>query len=310
MTRAEVIAAIARRLARAGIDDPRREARLLLARGLGFGVEALIAEPHASLSRSELRKAAIVTRRRAAREPLSRIVARREFWSREFLIEPSVLDPRPASETLVEVGLTRVSAGVSARAGPCRVLDLGTGSGCLLLAVLSELPDAVGLGTDISFDALTLAKRNAVRLDLGRRALFAQADWLAGLAGGWDLILANPPYVESGAIAHLGPEVRCYDPLLALDGGADGLDCYRAIVPELSWALRPGGAAVLEVGAGQAAEVAAMLRAAGLSEVETSVDMQGHRRCLTAWRPKKNQASRKKNSWKGPQTPLVCGRCL
>ncbi len=308
MTRAELIAAIARRLARAGIEDPRREARLLLARGLGLGMEALIAEPRAPLSRSELRKAAMVTRRRAAREPLSRIIETREFWSREFLIDASVLDPRPASETLVEVGLAKVAARVSASPGPCRVLDLGTGSGCLLLAVLSELPGATGLGVDISFEALRIARRNAVRLGLDRRAFFVQANWLSGLDGGWDMILANPPYVESGAIARLAPEVSGYDPPLALDGGEDGLDCYRAIVPELRRALRPGGVVVFEVGAGQADALAGMLRTAGLSEVETYEDMQGHQRCVAARRPKKS-ALKEKNSWKGPQTPLIYGRC-
>jgi len=295
VTRAELLVGITRRLTQAGVESPHREARLILARGLGLGAAPLIAEPEARLSSAAVCKAEALARRRAAREPFSRILATREFWSLEITIDPSVLDPRPASETLVEAGLAKVAA----MGGLSRVLDLGTGSGCLLLALLSELPGATGLGTDISYDALTLAKRNACALGLARRAFFVQADWLTGIAGGWDLVLANPPYVERGAIAHLEPEVRHYDPSIALDGGADGLDHYRAIVPGLRQALRPGGVVAMEVGAGQADQVAAMLRAVGLDEVETARDLQGICRCVVARKPRKIRPWGKKTVGKG-----------
>ena len=191
---------------------------------------------------------------------MSHILGRREFWSLEFRVDGSVLDPRPDSETLVEAGL----AALARRDRPWRLLDLGTGSGCLLLALLSELPAATGLGIDRSPAALRIAADNADRLGLAARARFACGDWGAGVAGEFDLILCNPPYIPSDAIAGLAPEVALYEPRLALDGGPDGLACYRRLAPQLGPLAASGGTILLELGDGQADAVAGLMAGVGL----------------------------------------------
>ena len=281
MTRTELITLCAERFREAGLESPRRDARLLLAHALGVGVETLIADPHASLSESEIMSIESLAHRRIGREPVSRIVGKREFWSMDLELTPDVLDPRPESETLIEGIVRRLDD----RSRDYAILDLGTGSGCLLLALLAELPNARGTGLDISAGAIKTARQNAARLELSERVGFHQADWNRGLPGRWDIVISNPPYVKTAAIRSLQPEVREYDPVLALDGGHDGLKAYRAIVPQLAGALVPLGWAALEVGLRQARDVRAMLVAADLVNITALRDLAGISRALLAQMP-------------------------
>jgi release factor glutamine methyltransferase len=237
----------------AGIENPAREARLLLASALVCSMTDLLRDPAAQL---DLTLYEVLLGRRAAREPMAQIVGRQGFWSLDFLVSTATLIPRPDSETIVEAALALPS--------PARVLDLGTGTGCLLLSVLHERPAAFGVGVDLSLAAAALARRNADCLGLAARSAFLCGDWAEALNGRFDLILSNPPYIDGSAIAGLMPEIARYEPRLALNGGHDGLDCYRSIVRRLPALLAPGGAAVLELGIGQGSAVAALGRSAGL----------------------------------------------
>jgi release factor glutamine methyltransferase len=245
----------AARLTVVGIDNPRHEARLLLAHARGCTQGDLLREPSAIVQTAAYDA---LIERRAAHEPLAYIVGQREFWSLDFAVSPATLIPRPDSETVVEAAL-------AACATPKRVLDLGTGTGCLLLAVLHERPAAFGVGTDISRDAAGLAARNALSLGLADRAAFVCADWADPLSGAFDLILSNPPYIESNHIAELMPEVADHEPHSALDGGPDGFAAYRRILGVLPDLLAPGGVAVLELGAGQADPMAQMAGKSGFA---------------------------------------------
>ncbi len=265
----------ARRLADAGIPDARREARLILAHALGVEPVTILGYPEQPVEDAGRFDGLIA--RRAAREPLSHLTGRREFWSLEFEVTPAVLDPRADSETLVEAALEAIPD----RQAPLSIVDFGTGTGCLLLALLSELHNAKGLGIDIAEDTLAVARRNTARLGLGGRALFAIGDWGAALAGPFDLIVGNPPYIPAGEIAGLQAEVAGFEPHRALDGGADGLDAYRRLGPDISRLLRPGGVAVLEFGLGQGAAVTHLMAAEGLTPQGFSRDIAGHDRCLT-----------------------------
>lgn len=263
------------RLKAAGIEQPRRETRLLLAHALGLEPAAIAGYPERPVPDRDgfLR----LVERRAQGVPMAQILGRREFWSLDFRVTPDTLDPRPDSETVVEAAL----AAVAGRRGEAlSVLDLGTGTGCLLLAVLSELPAADGLGVDLSPAAAAVAQDNAARLGLGHRARFLVGDWAAALSGGFDLVLANPPYVARDEIARLQREVAQFEPRLALDGGADGLDAYRRLSGDMRRLLRPGGTAVLEVGFGQWEAAAALFRQAGLRIAEPGRDLQGVARCV------------------------------
>lgn len=273
---AAALDAAARRLAAAGVENARREARLLLAHALGVGPAALIADPTQALDASASARFATLVARREGREPVSRLVGVREFWSLEFVVTPEVLDPRPDSETLVQAALDLFPG----HTAPLQVLDLGTGSGCLLLSVLTERKCARGLGVDISGAALQIAAANAARLGLGARAAFHADDWGRSLDGRFDLILCNPPYIPTGAICGLEPEVARFDPRLALDGGPDGFRAYRALAPEIARLLAPKGAAVIEVGSGQLSEIESIFSKAGLSVVELRRDLAGRERCL------------------------------
>lgn len=259
------------------------DARLLLAAALAAPRLALALAPERPLCAAEAARFEAFLARRAAGEPVSRILGRREFWSLEFEVDSSVLDPRPDTETVVEAAL----AATANRAAPLEILDLGCGSGCILLALLSELPNAFGLGLDRSPAALATARRNARRLGFAARCRFLAADWAAPLAGAFDLAVSNPPYVPSGEIEGLAPEVSRHDPRAALDGGADGLDAYRALAAALPRLLRSGGLAVLEIGATQASAAADLLTAAGLRVVETRRDLAGRDRCLVVRRGEK-----------------------
>lgn len=284
MTLAEAVAAAGERLAAAGVEEPRRDARLLVCRLLGGGPELLLGRPERELSDAETRRIEAAVARRAAREPLSRILGEREFWSLPFALNAATLDPRADSETLVAAVLAQVSD----RRAPLRLLDLGTGTGCLLLALLSELPQAEGCGIDLSAEAVAQAAANAEGLGLAGRASFRRHSWddgLAALGPAWDVIVSNPPYIATGDLAGLAPEVAGYDPAAALDGGADGLAAYRALIPAAAAVLQPGGLLALEIGRGQADEVEGLLLEAGLALLGRASDLAGIERCLLAASP-------------------------
>jgi release factor glutamine methyltransferase len=253
----------ARILREAGIATPELDARLLLCHAAGLSHEAYVAGAGGPVQPATLARFGTAIDRRLKREPVARITGTREFYGRGFTIAPPALDPRPDTETLIETALALVE-----RRGWCdqrlNLLDLGTGTGCILVTLLAELPCAHGLGTDLSPSALVLAAANAARLGVGSRAAFMAADWLDGIDGRFDLVLSNPPYLASGEIAGLAPEVAAYDPMLALDGGADGLDAFRRIAAGAPKVLAEGGRLLVEIGAGQAAQVSDMVRAAGL----------------------------------------------
>ncbi len=260
------LAAAAATLRAAGIENPEKEARRLAAFAAGTDAAGL-------LGRDEIDAAALaaLTARRAAHEPLAYITGRREFWGLDFAVSPATLIPRPDSETLIELAIAHKPA--------LRILDLGTGTGCLLLALLHEWPAATGIGVDLAPAAAALAARNAAALGLADRACFIAGRWAAALASGFDLVISNPPYIESGDLQHLMPEVAGHEPAAALDGGADGLAAYRAIIAALPGLLTPEGAAILELGAGQAAAVTALAAAAGYAATARP-DLAGHLRAL------------------------------
>lgn len=266
-----------RRLALAGCETPRLDARLLAAFALRLAPDAVRARADRALDAAEAGRFETLLRRRAeAREPVSRIVGVREFWSLPFALSPDTLDPRPDSETLVATALRLFPDA----AAPLRVLDLGTGSGCLLLAFLHERPEATGLGVDAAPGAVATAAANADRLGLAARARFAVGDWGAGIDEAFDVILSNPPYLSAEDRGALAPEVARHDPPAALDGGADGLDAYRRLLPDVARLLAPGGAAFVETGAGQAVSVALLAEARGLLCVEIVHDLAGRDRCV------------------------------
>ncbi len=275
---AAALAGAATTLREAGVPEPRRDARLLLAHATRSGPEALLAEPGRALDDDDRRTFAALVARRAAREPVSRIVGRREFWSLDFRLTPQTFDPRPDSETLVEA----VLEGIADRAAPLALLDLGTGSGCLLLALLSELPNAWGLGVDDDERALGAARANARALGLGGRASFVVGDWGSALDNPFNVVVTNPPYIRQQDIAALAPEVAAHEPRRALAGGDDGLAAYRALAPSLGRLLAADGMAAIEVGDGQASAVATVLGGAGLVVSSARRDLAGGLRCLVA----------------------------
>ena len=264
------------RLRGAAIEAPRLEARRLLAHVLGTTEEALLRDPRAAVPADKAAHFAALLARRVAREPFAYLTGRVGFWTLELEVSPATLIPRADSETLVEAALAACPDKGAAR----RVLDLGTGTGALLLAVLSEFPAASGVGIDIKPAAVALAERNAVRLGLADRAGFLAGDWAAAVLSPFDLILCNPPYIESAAIAGLMPEVAQHEPASALDGGADGLAAYRRIIADLPRLLAPRGLAVLELGQGQQAAVEALGKAAGFRPEACSADLGGVPRAL------------------------------
>lgn len=255
------------------MDTARLDARILLAEATGREASALLPGDTMPVDAAGQAAFDMMIARRAAGEPVSRILGRREFYGRMFDIGPGVLDPRPDSECTVELALSLCGDGD-------RVLDLGTGSGCLLLTVLAERPSAKGAAVDLSAEALEIAETNAKRLKLDGRCTFLRGAWFAPVEGRFDLIVSNPPYIASPDIGGLMIEVRAHDPLMALDGGVDGLDAYRAILTAAPAYLAPGGHAVLEIGSGQQEDVCALAETAGLALVERSKDLAGHVRAL------------------------------
>ena len=260
------------------IESPELDARLLVGHALGLDHAALAAAGARTLDGDELAALAALARRRLLHEPIARILGRKEFWTLSLKVNAATLVPRPESETLVEAALAEIDAR-GGRDRVLRVLDLGTGSGALLLALLSELPNAFGIGTDISIAALRVARENARRHRLWRAA-FVACDLAASCAGTFDIIVANPPYIATGDIADLAPEVRDFDPHPALDGGSDGLDFYRAIAARIPALLADDGVLILELGAGQSEPVAAMFNGAGLAPAASRADLNGVPRAL------------------------------
>ncbi len=267
-------------LAAAGVDEPRRHARRLLAAALRLSAAEVFAYPERAVAPVEQDRAALMLGRMIAREPVSRIIGEREFWGLDFLLSAATLDPRPESETVVEAVLARLPD----RSAALRFLDLGTGTGCLLLALLSEFPQASGAGIDIAPGAARTARHNAELLGFGGRAGFAVGDWARAVVGPFDVVVANPPYIPTSAIAGLMPEVRDHDPDRALDGGADGLSAYRAIAADLPRLLRPGGLFAAEIGSGQADSVAAILARRALAIDGFAPDLAGIVRVVVARR--------------------------
>jgi release factor glutamine methyltransferase len=256
-TIAQIIHAAAARLH--GIaGNPRLEARILLAHALGLTQNDLIRDPNRPVDAAAVEPLLV---RRTAREPLALITGHREFWSLDFHVSPATLIPRPDSETLIEAALAEFAN----RPPPRKIIDLGTGTGCLLLALLTEFPSAFGIGLDLNPEAVALAKRNAIHLGLADRSAFVTSDWTNSLAGRFDLIVSNPPYIPGPDIETLMPEVAHYEPKTALDGGVDGYDAYRTILPNLSHHIEPNGSAILELGLGQANYVTELAREAGLA---------------------------------------------
>ncbi|MGB8711425.1 MAG: peptide chain release factor N(5)-glutamine methyltransferase [Methyloceanibacter sp.] len=251
--------AAARLLRETRIAAPELDARLLLCHATGLSHEAYVAALNDALAPEAAALFGASIERRLAGEPVSRIIGIREFYGRPFRIDASTLDPRPDTETLVEAAL-----GLVDREAPLNILDLGTGSGCILITLLAELPRASGVGVDVSLGALELARANAQTVGVGDRAAFLASDWLEAVEGSFDLVVANPPYLSAADMAALSPEVRDHDPAPALDGGPDGLSAYRRIVPGLRKALRPGGFALFEIGPDQDQAVSRLLAEAGL----------------------------------------------
>lgn len=277
------IDAARRRLARefreGGLDAPELDARIIVGHVLGLDHTALAAQSSRVLAAEEAGAIAALSARRLAREPVARILGRKEFWGLPFKLNAETLLPRPETEIVVEAALAAVDR-ENRKSHELRIVDLGTGSGALLLALLSELPSAVGIGSDISFAALRCARDNAVALGLSTRASFVACDYGTALKGPFDVLVSNPPYVVRADIAGLQPEVRDFDPRRALDGGLDGLDGYRAIASHARRLLAPDGLLVLELGQGQLAAVTSIFAPAGLAPIAPRHDLAGIARAL------------------------------
>jgi release factor glutamine methyltransferase len=272
--------ALTARFKSSAIESAELDARLLVGAVLGLDLTGLITAAHRQLTSDEATRLEDFARRRLASEPVARILGHKEFWGLPLTLSAATLVPRPDTETVVELALELLRAD-GALNRKLRIADLGTGSGAILLALLSELPNAKGFGTDISTMALQIASANAANAGLTHRATFIACDYGSGLAGPFDLIVSNPPYIRSADIADLAAEVRQYDPRAALDGGADGLDAYRALIPQAAHLLAPGAALVVEAGEGQSGQIEALMTAAGLMPaVAPKADLAGIQRAV------------------------------
>ncbi|QWG23261.1 peptide chain release factor N(5)-glutamine methyltransferase [Bradyrhizobium sediminis] len=272
--------ALTARFKAGGIDSAELDARTLAGAVLGLDLTGLITAAGRLLTPAESIRLEDFARRRLDGEPVARILGTREFWGLPLTLSAATLVPRPDTETVVELAL-EMQRGTPRPDRRMRIADIGTGSGAILLALLSELADAYGIGTDISVTALQTARANAADLGLAGRAGFVACDYAAALSGPFDLIVSNPPYIRSADIAGLAAEVRDYDPLRALDGGPDGLDAYRALIPQAARLLAPKGALVVEVGQDQDGDVGGLMTAAGLTaEKPARADLAGIRRAV------------------------------
>lgn len=271
---ASLLATATARLQAAGSGTPTLDARLLLQAAAGITREDLILGPDRPLSTEQLAAFETFLARRERHEPVSRILGEREFYGRVFKVTPATLDPRPDTETIIEAALALMPQGA-------RLLDLGTGTGAIAVTLLAERPDASGVATDLSPEALAVADGNAIRLGVAERLALLLGNWLAPVSGDFDIILSNPPYIPIRDIAGLAPDVRNFDPALALSGGIDGLDPYRLIASGASVHLRDAGYVLVEIGAGQATDVEAIFAAQGFETCGRHRDLGGHVRCLS-----------------------------
>jgi release factor glutamine methyltransferase len=259
------------------IDSPAIDARLLLEAATGAGRVDILTDPYRVVTPDQQAMLDRFVERRLRREPVSRILGRKGFWKIMLNVTPDVLSPRPDTETLLDVALLAFEP-----AQGFNVIDLGTGSGAILLAILTERPGAHGVGTDISFEALAVARDNAASLDLDGRATFLRTEWATGFGDdSFDLVVSNPPYIPSDDIPGLDPEVRDHDPVLALDGGPDGLQAYRDLAPEIARILKPGGTFAVEIGWDQGPQVRALFEAAGFTDVKVVKDLGDRDRVVT-----------------------------
>jgi len=256
--------ALAAEFKASNIDSPELDARLLIGAALALDHTGLAVQAARLITENEANIISSFGQRRLSHEPVARILGHKEFWGLDLRLSDATLVPRPDTETIVAAAL-EIVGNDSAKDKALRIADIGTGSGAILLALLSELPAATGIGTDISEAALETARLNARQLGLAGRASFVQCDYASALSGPFDLIVSNPPYIRSADIAALDRDVRDYDPRLALDGGTDGLDAYRAIAPQVAALLAPNGVLVFEVGHDQSGDVSALMRQAGLT---------------------------------------------
>ncbi len=270
-----VIRHAAKQLALRGVETPALDARLLMQAAAELRHSDIIAEPDVVLAPDVVARFWVFIERRSAFEPVSRILGIREFYGREFCVTPAVLDPRADTETLIEAALSIVQG-----QSPLHILDLGTGSGAIAITLLAELPGASGVATDVSPDALVVAKANAESLGVSGRLQFFQAQWFDGLEGKFDLIVSNPPYIPECDIAGLAADVREFDPLPALAGGEDGLAAYKSIALGANGFLSPNGHILLEIGAGQEIAVQTLFEGAGFGLMGRYIDLVGHIRCL------------------------------
>lgn len=273
--------ALAGQLRAAGIEEAELDARILLGAAVGLDLTGLVSQAGRSLTAGEAARLVQHADRRIAGEPVARILGTREFWGLPFRLSEATLVPRPDTETVVERALDMLRE--QALPHRPRIADIGTGSGAILLALLHELPDAIGVGTDLSLTALATARSNAAALGLAGRAGFVACSYAAALRGPFDLVVSNPPYIPSGEIPKLSIEVRGYDPHLALDGGNDGFDAYRALIPQAARLLAPGGALVVEAGQGQALDIEGLMTAATLRvDRAPKADLAGIPRAVSA----------------------------
>ena len=275
-TRAEALRELRRSLTEAGFETAGLDARLLLLEALGISATQLVTEPDVPLTLEQATTLAGFAERRLNHEPVARIVGEREFWGLPFRLSPETLVPRPDTETLIET----VLALLPDRQAPLRIVDFGTGSGCILVALLHELPGATGLGVDLSFGALVTARANAAGNQVGNRCHFALSRWADAISGRFNLIVSNPPYIASGVIPTLDQEVREHDPKLALDGGPDGLEPYRILLGEAERLLAPGGLLVVEIGYDQAKALSRLAGLSGLEILRVAHDLSGNPRCI------------------------------
>ncbi len=276
MTGAESLRPAIVRLRAVGVPDAPGDARRLLAHALGLPSDRLTLHLHDPMDAAQVAAFEAAVAARAARQPVSQIVGERLFFGRAFRVTRDTLDPRPETELLVMAALERPFS---------RVLDLGTGTGCILLSCLAAMPAATGLGTDLSEAALTVAAANAAHHGLTARAVFRRSDWFAAVPGRFDLILSNPPYIAAEEMADLAPEVRDWEPYLALSPGGDGLDAYRVIAAGAGARLMNGGRLLLEIGPSQAAAVSALLAAQGFVDLRVRSDLDGRDRLVSAVKP-------------------------